>query len=141
MTVHQLSVFIENTKGTLIEVLDLLKSKNVQLMAVSIAETTEYGICRIICCDPLAAYDILKKAGIAAAISDVTAIALDNVPGAAADALRIYAEEGLSIAYLYSFVLGGKGILIFRTDNADRASTIAESRGITTLCDDDLGRM
>lgn len=139
MTIHQLSVFIENTKGTLIQVLDLLKDKQVQLLAVSIAETTEYGICRIICCNPLEAHSILKEAGIAAAISEVTAIALDNVPGAAAKALRVYAEEGLSIAYLYSFVMDGKAILVFRTDNSERASAIAESHGIPTLSDPDLG--
>lgn len=81
MTVHQLSVFVENKSGTLLKILELLKEAGIQLIASTISDTVEYGIYRIICSEPERAYDTLKSAGIAANISDVFAIKLDNQPG------------------------------------------------------------
>ena len=65
MTLHQLSIFLENTSGTLITVLQQLKKANIQLISMTIADTAEYGILRIICAEPLRACDVLKEAGIA----------------------------------------------------------------------------
>lgn len=128
MTIHQLSIFIENRSGTLIKVLDQLKEANIQIIASTIADTAEYGIYRLICSEPLRAYDCLKKAGVAVALSDVFALELDNQPGRAADAIKAFSKAGISIAYMFSFLLKGKGILVFRTDNADLArQTILEN--------------
>jgi len=124
MTVHQLSVFIENKSGTLVTVLKALKEEGIQLIASTIADTAEYGICRIICSEPTRAYDVLKAKGIAVSLCEVFAIELDDEPGRAADAIEIFARENISIAYLYSFLLKGKGILIFRTDNAEKAQQV-----------------
>ena len=120
MTVQQLSIFIENKSGTLIKVLDILKEAKIQLIASTIADTVEYGIYRIICSEPTRAYKVLKEAGISVALSDVFALTLDNKVGRAADAVRILTEAGISLSYMYSFLLAGKGILIFRTDDAER---------------------
>ena len=84
MTVHQLSVFVENKSGTLLKVLELLKEAEIQLIASTISDTVEYGIYRIICSDPERAYQTLSKAGISANVSEVFAITLDNYPGRAA---------------------------------------------------------
>lgn len=138
MRVHQLSVFIENQSGTLIKVLNLLKAEKIQLVAITIADTSEYGICRIICCDPLKAHKSLKDAGIAVALSEVFAIELENVPGSAADAIKSYSEEGISIAYLYSFVFNNKVVLVFRTNSPERALEIAKDKGFRCLSDSDL---
>lgn len=119
MTIHQLSVFIENKSGTLLRVLELLKEADIQLIASTISDTVEYGIYRIICSEPIRAYDTLKEAGISANLSEVFAIMLDNTPGRAADAIRSFSETGIGISYLYSFLLSGKGILVFRTDNPE----------------------
>ncbi len=119
MTVHQLSVFIENKSGTLLRVLELLKEADIQLIASTISDTVEYGIYRIICSEPIRAYDTLKEAGISTNLSEVFAIMLDNTPGRAADAIRSFSETGIGISYLYSFLLSGKGILVFRTDNPE----------------------
>lgn len=128
MTIHQLSIFLENTTGTLIQVLQQLKKANVQLVATTIADTAEYGILRIICAEPLRACEELKKAGIAVAISDVFALQLDNKPGCAADVIERFSQAGISITYIYTFLLRGKGILVFRTDNPELAQkTIAEN--------------
>lgn len=138
MTVHQLSVFVENKSGTLLQVLELLKEAGIQLIASTISDTVEYGIYRIICSEPQRAYETLKKAGISANISDVFAITLDNQPGRAADAIRSFTNAGIGISYLYSFLLGGKGILVFRTDNTEKTRGVILSNGLSYVEEKDL---
>lgn len=121
MTIHQLSIFIENRSGTLIKVLEVLKEAKIQIVASTIADTAEYGIYRLICSEPMRAFEELKKAGVAVALSDVFALELDDEPGRAAEAVETFSKAGISITYLYSFILNGKGILIFRTDNTEGA--------------------
>ncbi|WP_072531634.1 amino acid-binding protein [Bacteroides ilei] len=133
MTVQQISIFVENKSGTLLQVLELFKEAGIQLIASTISDTVEYGIYRIICSEPARALDTLKQAGISANVSDVFAIKLDNVPGRAADAVRLISEAGIGISYLYSFMLAGKGILIFRTDNPEKTNKVIEEKGIQAL--------
>jgi len=141
MTIHQLSIFLENKSGTLVKVLNLLKHEGIQLIASTIADTAEYGICRIICSEPVRAYEVLKAAGVAVSLCEVFALSLDDEPGRAADAIALFAEEGISIAYLYSFLLGGKGVLVFRTDNAEKARTVIESNGLGIIAEKDLSKL
>jgi len=141
MTVHQLSVFIENKSGTLVKVLKLLKQEKIQLIASTIADTAEYGICRIICSEPTRAYNSLKAAGVAVSLCDVFAIQLDDEPGRAADAIEIFSNEGISIAYLYSFLLNGKGVLVFRTDNTDKAREVITMNGLKFIAEKDLSTL
>lgn len=141
MTIHQLSVFIENKSGTLVRVLQILKEEGIQLIASTIADTAEYGICRIICSEPLRAFEVLKKAGVAVALAEVFAIELDNQPGRAADAIGIFAKEGISIAYLYSFLLNGKGVLIFRTDNSEAAREAILANHLAFIPEPDLSKL
>ncbi|MCQ2175402.1 MAG: amino acid-binding protein [Bacteroidales bacterium] len=141
MTVHQLSVFLENKSGTLVKVLKLLKEEGVQLIASTIADTAEYGICRIICSEPDRAYSVLKDAGVAVSLCEVFAIELDDVPGRAADAIEIFSKENISIAYLYSFLLNGKGVLIFRTDNAEKAREVIMTSGLKYIAEKDLSKL
>ena len=137
MTIQQLSVFIENKSGTLQKVLNLLKEAGIQLIASTIADTVEYGIYRIICSEPKRAYETLKEA----ALSDVFAITLDNQPGRAADAITIFSEAQIGITYLYSFLLGNKGILIFRTDNPDRAREVIILNNLSFVAEKDLSTL
>ncbi len=138
MTVHQISIFVENKSGTLLRVLDLFKEAGVQLIASTISDTVEYGIYRIICSEPTRAYEVLRAAGISASMSEVFAITLDNRPGRAADAVRVITGEGIGISYLYSFLLGGKGILVFRTDDAARAEEVIRVHQLGVLDDEAL---
>jgi len=141
MTVHQLSVFLENKSGTLVKVLKLLKDAKIQLIASTIADTAEYGICRIICSEPIKAFGILKDAGIAVSLADVFAIQLDDKPGCAADAFEVFSNEGISIAYLYSFLLNGKGVLIFRTDNYEKAREVITLNKLNFIAEKDLSAL
>ncbi|MEE1232150.1 MAG: amino acid-binding protein [Phocaeicola sp.] len=138
MTVHQLSVFVENKSGTLLQVLNLLKEANIQLIASTISDTVEYGIYRIICSDPQRAYDTLKAAGISANVSEVFAITLDNTPGRAADAIQEFSNAGIGISYLYSFLLAGKGILVFRTDNPEKTRQVILEKKLSYIEEKDL---
>lgn len=141
MTVHQLSVFVENKSGTLLKILELLKEAGIQLIASTISDTVEYGIYRIICSEPKRAYDTLKSAGIAANISDVFAIKLDNQPGRAAEAICSFTDAGIGISYLYSFLLDGKGILVFRTDNTEKTREVILNDGLNFVEEKDLMKM
>ena len=138
MTVQQISVFVENKSGTLLRVLELFKEARIQLIASTISDTVEYGIYRIICSEPARALGMLRAAGISADVSDVFAIELDNIPGRAADAVRLLSEAGIGISYLYSFLLAGKGILIFRTDDPAKTKRVIRERGLQTLDDSSL---
>ena len=140
MTVHQLSVFIENKSGALVRVLRLLKQENIQLIASTIADTADFGIFRIICSEPEKACSVLKEAGVAVSLCEVFAVELDDRPGKAADAIEIFASEGIS-TYLYSFLLNGKGVLIFRTDNAEKAAEVIASNGLNVIEEKDLSRL
>ena len=141
MTIPQLTIFIENSSGTLSMVLEQMKRSHIQMIACTIADTAEYGIFRIICSEPEKACNVLKEAGVAVSLCEVFAVELDDRPGKAADAIEIFASEGISIAYLYSFLLNGKGVLIFRTDNAEKAAEVIASNGLSVIEEKDLSRL
>ncbi len=138
MTINQLSIFIENKSGTLVKVLQLLKGAGIQLIASTIADTLDYGIFRIICNEPKRAYLVLQEAGVAVTLSDVFAIALENRPGCASDVIAEFASEGVQISYLYSFLLGGKGILIFRSPDNEKVEEIIRCKGLKGISEESL---
>ena len=124
MTVQQISVFLENKSGSLAKVFRTLSDAGIQLITSTLADTADYGVCRILCNQPDKAYDILSQEGFTVNKTPVLAIALDDQPGRAADAIACFAEGGLSISYLYSFLYEGKGILIFRTSEMEKAAAL-----------------
>lgn len=141
MTIHQLSIFIENRSGTLIKVLDVLKKAGIQIIASTIADTAEYGIYRLICSEPMRACEELKTNGVAVALSEVFALELDHEPGRAADAVKMFSQEEISITYMYSFLLRGKGILIFRTDNNEKAADVIERNQLKSINEEALAEL
>ena len=141
MIIRQLSIFIENRAGTLVKVLQVLKDAQIQIVASTIADTVEYGIYRVICTEPERAFQALKDKGFAVALSEVFALELDNVPGRAADTVRVISEAGIGIAYFYSFLMHDKGILIFRTDNVEEARKVITENGLRFIAEEDLSRV
>ena len=140
MTINQLSIFIENRAGTLVKVLDILKQSSIQIVASTIADTAEYGIYRLICSEPARVYQELKSAGVAVALSDVFALELDNEPGCAADAIRSISDAGIGITYMYTFLLNGKGILIFRTEDTEKARETIILNNLKFIAEKDLSK-
>ena len=140
MTIRQVSIFIENQSGTLQKVLELIKRSQIQIIASTIADTADYGIYRIICNEPDRACLELKEAGVAVTISNVFAVELDNRPGGAADVVARFSEAGVGITYMYAFLLDGKGIMIIRTDETQKARELIKSQGLPYLCEKDFVR-
>ena len=109
-------------------------------MASTIADTAEYGIYRLICSEPLRAYEELKNGGVAVALSNVFALELDDEPGRAADAVETFSKAGISIAYMYTFLLRGKGIMVFRTENAEEAEKVILDNKLKYIQEPDLSK-
>lgn len=139
--ISQLSIFIQNTAGTLDKVLQLFKEGSIQIISTTLADTQDFGILRVICSEPQRAYLVLKDAGITVTLTQVAAIELDNTPGMMADALRVFAVDDIGINYLYSFLLKNKGIIIFKTANTKRAQQLITENNYTALNDADLERL
>ncbi|MBR1521668.1 MAG: amino acid-binding protein [Bacteroidaceae bacterium] len=138
MTIKQLSIFIENKGGTLIKVLDLLSKAGIQIIASTIADTKDYGIYRLLTDNPPQAYLILKETGINVQLSDVFALSIDDQPGRAAEAVKRISDAGVSILYLYSFLWQGKGVLVFRADQAEKAKETIMLGKMTFLTENDF---
>ena len=141
MTIKQISIFLENKPGQLAGICKALAQAEINIATFSLADTADFGIFRIICSEPEKACNVLKEAGVAVSLCEVFAVELDDRPGQAADAIAIFASEGISISYLYSFLLNGKGVLIFRTDNADKAAEVISSKGLNVIEEKDLSRL
>ena len=130
----QLSIFIENKRGTLLTVLNVLKEAGIQIIASTISDTQDFGIYRIICDDPERAFIVLNEQGITATITDVFAIQLEDKPGEAARVLALFAEADISIAYMYSFLLSGKGILVFRSSDTEKTKQVIKEKSLQEFC-------
>ena len=138
MTIKQLSIFIENKGGTLIKVLNLLSNAGIQIIASTVADTQDYGIYRVLCQQPAQAYIILKEAGINVQLADVMALSIDDTPGCAAKAVKTLSDAGISILYMYSFLWKGKGVLVMRTDNAEKTKETIMLKKLAFLTEADF---
>ena len=135
MFVKQVSIFLENTKGSLKKVTALLRDNGIDLIALSIADTRDFGILRTIVSDTDRAVEIIREAGYAAKLTDVLAVAVPDRPGGLNDVLELLDEAGIAIEYLYSFVRtsGDHALIIFRVEELERASGVLEGAGIKLL--------
>ena len=135
MFVKQVSIFLENTRGSLKKVTALLRDNGIDLIALSIADTRDFGILRTIVSDTDRAVEIIREAGYAAKLTDVLAVAVPDRPGGLNDVLELLDEAGIAIEYLYSFVRtsGDHALIIFRVEELERASEVLEGAGIKLL--------
>lgn len=135
MAVRQLSVFLENKKGTLRNISTVLAEGNINLRSMCIADTADYGIVRIIADDPDKAKDTLNAAGHVASIREVTAFAVPDTPGGLSKVLSILEENGVDIEYMYALVTKevGKAYAVARTNDDKKAEEILKANGIDLL--------
>jgi len=140
MTVEQLSVFIENKPGKLAEALEALSEAGIDLRALSLADTADFGILRIIADDPARALGILSEAGFLVKSSEVVAIAVGDKPGGLASVVRLLSEGGVDIEYTYAFVAHSrdKAYVIIRVDNNEAAIKVLSESGVTMITAGDL---
>ncbi|MFO8002431.1 MAG: acetolactate synthase [Marinilabilia sp.] len=121
MIIKQLSVFLENRSGRLHEVFDILGRSNINVSACSLADTSEYGIMRMIVSEPDEARSILKENLFSVNVSEVISFATPNTPGALSLTLKILSEAGIGIEYLYGFSPDDKSFIVLRSDNIEKA--------------------
>lgn len=140
MKVSQLSVFIENKSGRLADVAHALADGKINIRALSIADTIDYGLLRLIVNDPVAAKAALVNAGFTVTLTEVLAIEIPDSPGGLAGIIDVFAESGVNIEYMYAFVgtSGENAIVIFRIERIDEAIPILQSKGVRILTGDEL---
>ncbi|MCD7828344.1 MAG: hypothetical protein LUG85_07425 [Clostridiales bacterium] len=124
MSVKQISVFIENKPGKLAEVTRFIAEKNINLKALSIADTQDFGILRIICGDADAAVSAIKDGGYVATVTDVLAVEIEDKPGSLAEILEYLAKAEVVVEYTYAFLSvknNESAYMIFRVDDSAKA--------------------
>ncbi|MBN1543701.1 ACT domain-containing protein [candidate division KSB1 bacterium] len=122
MIIKQLSVFIENESGRLTEVCETLAQADVNISALSVADTAEYGILRMIVSNPVLSAEILAAKGFSVRLTQVIGLIMPDTPGALARALRILSDAGIIIEYLYAFSFQGKkATVVIRTEEPQQA--------------------
>jgi len=128
----QISVFLENKAGRLSHVTRTLGTAGINIRALSIADTSDFGILRIIVNDPDKAYEVLKGAGFTVSETEVIAVQIPDSPGALATVLEQMAEENLNIEYLYAFLgtTENDALVIFKVEDIERARETFKKKGI-----------
>jgi hypothetical protein len=138
MIIKQLSVFLENTSGRLTEVSETLGAHNINMSAFSLADTSEYGILRVIVSDPLSAIECLKEKGFSVSLTDVICLVVPHTPGALSKALRILSDHDVSIEYMYAFAVNDLASVVIRTDEAEKAVEALQEHKMELMKADDI---
>lgn len=139
MIIKQLSVFLENKSGRLNEVSQLLGDAGINLSALSVADTSEFGILRLISSDPDKAYQVLKAAGFSVKLTDVVCLNSPNVPGALAKALNILSSEEVFIEYLYAFSMDKQSAnIVLKPDDIEKCIQVLQKHQLELVKASDL---
>ena len=135
MTMKQLSVFVENKPGTLAEITGILGAHDIDMCALSVADTERYGILRLIVNNPQKAEDALKAAGFKVSLTDVIAIAVSHKPGGLSEALKYVAQAGIAVEYMYAFVSpkADTAYVILRVQDNQKAILALQQGGILVI--------
>ena len=141
MIIHQLSVFLENKSGRLTEVLEALGQENVRITALSVADTSEFGILRLIVSDPERARTLLRERMFTVNITEVISIMTSNEAKHFAKVLKILSDLDISIEYTYAYSIGDKSIIILRCSNTEEAIRALKDHELDLLRASDLFRI
>ena len=143
MVIKQISVFLENKAGRLAKVAEELKDNGVNIRALTIADTSDFGILRMIVNKPDLAYDVLKKAGFTVRESGIVAIELDDSEGVFYNLMKLCDANGLNVEYTYSFVeqYSNKAILFLRFEDNEKAIALFGSHGYKLLTDEAIRKI
>jgi len=133
MTLNQISVFVENKSGALATITDVLSKGGVNLRALSIAETKDFGVLRFIADDDEKAVSVLKAADYVLTVTPVLGVVLQDKPGSFAATLAILAKEGIDVEYTYAFLTPrtGTACMIFRVEDNEKTAKILTDAGVT----------
>ena len=131
-TINQMSIFIENTKGRLAEVCKLLGDNDVNIKALTIAESPEFGILRVVLDDTETAKKVLKEHGFITTVAEIVAVEVSDTPGGLAKALTVLADNNINLEYMYGFVekTSEKALMVFKFDNLEKAIEVLQANNI-----------
>ena len=140
MSVKQISVFLENRPGALLAMTEVLAENQIDMRAFSLAETSDFGIARIIAADVYNTATVLKDAGFVNSITPVLGVEIPDKPGGLSGVLSVLADAGVNIEYMYAFGgrRSGAAYMIFRVADNDKASRALADRGIKQVEAEDL---
>jgi hypothetical protein len=135
MKVEQISIFLENKSGRLAEVTDILSRAGVNIRALSLADTADFGILRLIVDQSDRAKQVMKESGFTVGKTDVVALEVPDRPGGLGAILKILHESGINVEYMYAFVQrsGDNAVIIFRFDEIDKAISALVAAGVRVL--------
>ena len=140
MLVKQISVFVENATGRLSKLTRTLADEGIDIIAICIADTVDFGILRCIVNDPDKAVIVLKENGFTASMTKVLAVELEDVPGGLATVLEYLSQESIGVEYVYSFVRSrqDKALILFKVDDPEKAVSVLQQNQVRILCHNDI---
>ncbi|MCG8471716.1 MAG: amino acid-binding protein [Desulfobacterales bacterium] len=142
MRVEQISIFLENTGGRIAEVTTILSAASVNIRALSLADTSDFGVLRLIVDDNETAEKALKEQGFSVGKTSVVAVAVEDKPGGLNRILVLLAEADINVEYMYALQQSGDhAVMIFRFDNIDEAVKILENEGIRVYKANEVGNL
>ena len=140
MSIKQLTVFVPNRKGTMVAVTDILAKNNVNLRALSLAETEDFGILRLIVNDEKTAEAVLEQNGYFIKVIDVIGVKIGDAPGKLTEALSVLADANINVEYLYAFMARTEkhAYVVLRVDDNSVAEEALTSAGFKLVCNADI---
>lgn len=143
MKIQQLSIFVENKSGRLAEITEALAQSSIDIRAMSVADTSDFGILRLIVDKPEEAVVAFRKAGMTVSLTSVIAIGVHDKPGEFAKAVRLLADNGIDVEYIYAFISRekGKAFVILRVNDEDKAIELLSGKGFTLLTAEEIHGM
>jgi len=140
MKIRQISVFLENRKGRLYSLCCLLGEKGINIRALNIAETTDFGIIRMVVDKTDEAYTLLKENSFVASIAETVAVEVEDKPGGLAEVLKVISESDVNVEYMYGFLekRSDKAMLVFRFDDVDNAVKLMQEKGISVVSSSEI---
>ena len=140
MKVEQLAIFLENKSGRLAAITKILSDSGINIRALSVADTADFGILRVIVDQTDKAKQVLKDAGFTVGLTDVVAVEVADKPGGLSEVLAVLNQVEINVEYMYAFVekSGQNAVIIFRFDDADTAIEVLQNAGIKILSGDEV---
>lgn len=140
MAISQISVFVENRPGRLADITAVLAKNSIDIRALSVADTSDYGILRLIVNDPKSAVEALRSEGMTASATQVLGIIIPDEPGGLARAIKVLSDAQISVEYAYAFITPsvGNAYVIIRVEDNDKAAEILRGAGIELIEQDDI---
>lgn len=143
MAMKQLTVFVENKKGTLVSVTKILSEYNINIRALSVAETQDFGILRLIVDDAMKAMDALEEKNYLVKSIDVVGVKIGDQPGKLNEALEVLAKADINVEYLYAFMTRTEkhAYVVLRVENNELAETTLENTGFHLISEADINKL